>query len=341
MSARRIVLACAVGLAAVAPSAATAAPASATTPAPQQARIAKGVKAGGIDLSHLTVTQATNRLHADLDKHLARPIALEVRGRTFRLSMEKANFAFDAEQTAENALAVGAGATKQEANVPLVVSHHTTPVRAFLSSVAKRVRSSPRSATLRITVKHMVKRRAKYGYRLDQKVAYEMVNRALDDASAARKLRKKLTRIRPRTNTLDLARRYRTVITVQKSTRTLRLFKNLKIAKRYKVAIGQPAYPTPAGLFSIQSKQVNPVWSVPNSPWAGELGGTTVQGGTAANPLKARWMGIVNGVGFHGTGDDASVGTAASHGCLRMHVRDVIALYKRVPVGTPVLISNS
>lgn len=340
MSARRITLACVVGLAA-APAASAATPTPTPTSTSSSPRIATGVKAGGIDLSRLTVAQATNRLHADLDAHLSRPIALEVRGSMFHLSMKEADFAFDAAQTAQHALDLGVPASKQDASVPLVVSHHTTPVRTFLSRVAKHVRSSPRSATLRITARHMVTRRSKYGYRLDQKVAYNMVNRALGDASASRKLRKKLTKIRPQTNTLDLARQNRTVVTIQKSTRTLRLFKDLKLAKRYKVAIGQPAYPTPAGLFSIQSKQVNPVWSVPNSPWAGELGGTTVQGGTASNPLKARWMGIVNGVGIHGTGEDASVGTAASHGCIRMHVRDVIALYKRVPVGTPVLISNS
>jgi lipoprotein-anchoring transpeptidase ErfK/SrfK len=49
-------------------------------------------------------------------------------------------------------------------------------------------------------------------------------------------------------------------------------------------------------------------------------------------------MGITDGVGIHGTGEDASIGTRASHGCIRMHVGDVVALYKRVPVGTPVLI---
>ena len=56
------------------------------------------------------------------------------------------------------------------------------------------------------------------------------------------------------------------------------------------------------------------------------------------NPLKARWMGIVNGVGIHGTGEDWSIGSRASHGCIRMHVSDVIDLFPRVPVGSPVLI---
>jgi len=49
-------------------------------------------------------------------------------------------------------------------------------------------------------------------------------------------------------------------------------------------------------------------------------------------------MGITNGIGIHGTGESGSIGTRASHGCIRMHVPDVIALYKRVPIGTPVLI---
>ena len=46
-------------------------------------------------------------------------------------------------------------------------------------------------------------------------------------------------------------------------------------------------------------------------------------------------MGIANGVGIHGTGEDYSIGSRASHGCIRMHVADVIDLFKRVPWGRP------
>jgi len=87
-------------------------------------------------------------------------------------------------------------------------------------------------------------------------------------------------------NADDLRAQYRTVITVSKSEFKLRLFKNLKLRRTFGVAVGQPAYPTPEGRFRIQDKQIDPVWSVPNSPWAGELGGSTVAGGSAANPLK-------------------------------------------------------
>lgn len=347
MSARRITLACASALAVAAPAAALAAtPKQSPPPAAgvPGARIAPGISAGGVDLSGLTVTEATGRLRSALGPHLARPVAVDVGGETFRLTVKDAKFVFDANATAKAAVVRPApapatvGGVGSDGNVPLVLSHSTTAVRIFVSQVARAARRAARNATLKITLKHMIKRRSKPGYRLDQAKAYAAINAAWRDAAASRKIRQKLIEVRAKVNANDLAKRYPTVVTVQKSTRTLRLFKGLKISKRYKVAIGQPAYPTPEGLFAVQSKQINPVWSVPNSPWAGELAGTTVTGGSAANPLKARWIGVTGSVGFHGTGDDASIGSAASHGCMRMHVPDVIDLYKRVSVGTPVLI---
>ena len=142
----------------------------------------------------------------------------------------------------------------------------------------------------------------------------------------------------PKVRTKELRRTYRTVITIDRSSFRLRLFKRLRFAKGYGVAVGLPEYPTPTGLFAIQSKQVNPTWTAPNSPWAGEMAGQQVAGGAPDNPLKARWMGVNGAVGIHGTGQPWSIGTRASHGCIRMTVRDVIDLFGRVSIGTPVLI---
>jgi lipoprotein-anchoring transpeptidase ErfK/SrfK len=83
---------------------------------------------------------------------------------------------------------------------------------------------------------------------------------------------------------------------------------------------------------------VDPTWYVPDAEWAGELAVTTVPPGPQ-NPLKARWLGFNGGAGIHGTDDVASLGTAASHGCVRMSVPDVIELYDQVPVGAPVYIA--
>jgi lipoprotein-anchoring transpeptidase ErfK/SrfK len=342
---RRIAPVCALlaGLSAVA---STAAVAVAQAPPPTaEPRIAPGVTAGGVDLSNLTVTEATAQLTSVLTPHLSRDLVLGAAGRPFRLKMADAKLRFDAGKTARNALATpapppdGAGGVAAKADVPLVLSHSRLAVKAFARQVARKVRRSPRNATLKITLRKMIVRRARVGHALDTGAAIKAVDAALDDGGASRVLHQALRRISPKVNANDLRNRLGgTVVTVDKAHFKLRLFKHLKFARAYGVAVGQPAYPTPSGLFHITNKQVNPTWSVPNSPWAGELQGTTVEGGSAANPLKARWMGIVNGVGIHGTGEDWSIGSRASHGCIRMHVSDVIALYPRVPVGTPVLL---
>ena len=49
-------------------------------------------------------------------------------------------------------------------------------------------------------------------------------------------------------------------------------------------------------------------------------------------------MGIFAGAGIHGTDQVGSLGTAASHGCVRMAIPDVIELYDQVKVQTPVYI---
>jgi lipoprotein-anchoring transpeptidase ErfK/SrfK len=56
------------------------------------------------------------------------------------------------------------------------------------------------------------------------------------------------------------------------------------------------------------------------------------------DPIKARWLGFYNGAGIHGTDNVGSLGSAASHGCIRMSIPDVEELYSLVPYGTPIYI---
>ncbi len=105
---------------------------------------------------------------------------------------------------------------------------------------------------------------------------------------------------------------------------------------RFPVACGQPAYPTPTGSFTVVEKVKDPSWIPPDSPWAREA--ETIPPGPS-NPLGTRWIGLSwGGVGFHGTNADWSIGSASSHGCLRMHIYDVEALYDMLKEGTPVTI---
>jgi lipoprotein-anchoring transpeptidase ErfK/SrfK len=137
----------------------------------------------------------------------------------------------------------------------------------------------------------------------------------------------------------DLKRQYDTVIVVNRSQFRLRLFKALKPTQTYGIAVGQVGLETPAGQYTIANKAINPAWHVPDSAWAGKLAGKVIPGDDPTNPIKARWLGILDGVGIHGTSDDASIGHNASHGCIRMHIPDVERLYDEVPVGSAVYIA--
>jgi lipoprotein-anchoring transpeptidase ErfK/SrfK len=309
-------------------------PVAATAQKKDPTNVPAGVSAGGVDLSGLTLVDAQARLESTIGPKVNADLVLGASGKPWTLKAADAKLKFDALTTAKRAIRA-----KAPGDVGLKLGHSKLAVRKWVAGVAAEVVKAPKNATVKITLKHIYRQRATRGRALDQKTVAKQIDAALDDGvTAPRALHAKLKQTSPAVNANDLAKVYNTVITVDKAHFRLRLFKGLKFKKSYGVAVGQPAYPTPSGLFNIANKQVDPVWSVPNSPWAGELQGTTVDGGSAANPLKARWMGIINGVGIHGTGEDYSIGSAASHGCIRMHVPDVKDLFSRVPVGTPVLI---
>jgi lipoprotein-anchoring transpeptidase ErfK/SrfK len=146
--------------------------------------------------------------------------------------------------------------------------------------------------------------------------------------------------VKPKVTTDELAKKYPAIVIVNRGAFKLTLYKNLKPAKTYGIAVGQVGLETPAGLYHVQNKAVDPAWTMPNSSWVapGDRG-KVIPGGTAQNPLKARWLGIYAGAGIHGTDADNSIGTAASHGCIRMRIPDVIELYPQVPVNAPVYIA--
>jgi lipoprotein-anchoring transpeptidase ErfK/SrfK len=317
----------------------TPTPAPTVSPAPTpEPVIAAGVKAAGVELSGQTISQAQATLTATFGPPAAADVIVAVAGKRFTLKTSKVKLAFDANRSARRAYNAGVAAAGKPVDVPLAIEFIRKPIRRFVARAARAVALPARNARAKITLTHVYRSRGKAGRALNQKKLNAAIEAALADPRIPRLLKPGRVATRPAIRTADIRKRYATVITIDRSSFKLRLFKHLKFSKSYSVAVGQPAYPTPTGLYAIQNKQVNPTWTVPNSPWAGELQGQSVSGSDPNNPLKARWMGIVNGVGIHGTGQDYSIGTAASHGCIRMHVSDVIDLYDRTPVGTPVLI---
>ncbi|MEM9087484.1 MAG: L,D-transpeptidase family protein [Cyanobacteria bacterium P01_F01_bin.53] len=118
------------------------------------------------------------------------------------------------------------------------------------------------------------------------------------------------------------------------SARRVAVYRGEMLVASYAVAVGREGWNTPTGEFNVFQKQTNPAWE---HPFTGE-----VLPPGPDNPLGARWIGFwsdgTNSIGFHGTPDESVIGSAVSHGCVRMRNEDVLALYEQVGLDTPVTV---
>ena len=316
----------------------------AATPAAARAAddrvIAPGVKAGGVDVGNQTVDAAAAALDLAFREVVEAPVTVKVAGRSFRLTAKAARVRFDPLRTAKRAYYAGRDQAPDQ-DVALALTHSKRAVRAFAEKVDAKVAKAPRNATLRITLTRIFVRPGRTGRTINEVILARRIDLALSELHRRRELRTSLRPDRPDVTARALrSRNGGTVLTVDRSGLKLRLFKRLRHRKTYDIAIGRAGFGTPGGLFHIQSKQVNPAWHVPNSAWAGSLAGTTVPGGAPNNPLKARWLGVTGSVGIHGTAEEWSVGTRASHGCIRMPMRNARRFFDAADIGTPVVVKH-
>jgi lipoprotein-anchoring transpeptidase ErfK/SrfK len=314
-------------------------------------RIAEGVTVNGVDVGGLTPERARAKLRATLLDPLNRPVTVRYEGRRFTLTPERARIAIDIDGSVDRALARTREGSmfarvwrevrgeRLDARVAAKVSWSRAAVRRLVDRVQERLTIEPRDASLDLETGAVDPTPAREGRAVKVRRLRRDVERELLDDGESRSVRVRTEVVEPKVTDAELAEKYPAIIIVNRSAFQLTLYKNLEPAKTYGIAVGQVGLETPAGLYSIQNKAVNPAWNVPNSDWAGDLAGTVVPGGVPENPLKARWMGIYDGAGIHGTDAEGSIGTAASHGCIRMRIPEVIELYDQVPVGAPVYIA--
>ncbi|MFB5189683.1 L,D-transpeptidase family protein [Alicyclobacillus fastidiosus] len=100
----------------------------------------------------------------------------------------------------------------------------------------------------------------------------------------------------------------------------LKVYRAGELYRTYKVALGKSDTQTPIGEWRIVEK---------HKDWGGGFG--------------TRWLGLNvpwGTYGIHGTNRPTSIGSYASHGCVRMNNQDVEQLYDMIPVGTPVTIQG-
>ena len=312
-------------------------------------RIAEGVTVAGTDVGGMTTAQAQRVLVRDLKEPLEQPVAVAYKGKRFNLSAEDAGVTADIGGMVDEAIAKSREGNiisrvtrdltggEEPVQVSARVSYSEPAVRRLVRRVKRKLDQPARDAEVSFPSLESVKEQT--GIRVKGKVLRQRIAQALTVPGVARRVKATVATIQPKVTQAELADKYPIVLVADRNAFQLRLYKDLQLATQYTVAVGALGFDTPAGLYHIQNKAVDPPWSVPNSDWAGDLAGTVVPGGVPENPLKARWLGIYDGAGIHGTDQTYSLGTAASHGCIRMAIPDVIELYDQVPVGAPIYIA--
>jgi lipoprotein-anchoring transpeptidase ErfK/SrfK len=128
-------------------------------------------------------------------------------------------------------------------------------------------------------------------------------------------------------------------IVVETSERKLHLVLGNGEVITYPVGVGKGGRAW-AGTGAISGKYLRPAWSPPKAlhrvkPWLPDY----IPGGSPKNPMGAAAMTLtVDQYAIHGTNDPGSIGGFVSFGCIRMHNSDILDLYKRVHVGTRVVV---
>ncbi len=314
----------------------------------QQDTIAEGVTIGGVDVGGLDADGARSQIETNLVAPLNKTVTVRYDDDEFTLTPHESDVSADADRMVEEAIAAsqdgGLAArtwrslTGGEVDVAIQpqIEYDKDAVDHFVNHIESNLDRDPVDASVDPSGGVLEPVAAQPGIKVDDSLLRSDVDAALQDP-ANRTVKAEVEKVKPEVTTSEVADKYPTYLVVNRANFTLTLYRNLKQEVQYTVAIGAQGFDTPTGLYHIQDKQVDPVWNVPDSDWAGDLAGQSIPPGPD-NPLKARWMGIYNGAGIHGTSDTASLGSAASHGCVRMGVEDVIDLYDRVDVGTPIYI---
>ncbi len=318
-------------------------------------KIANGIHIAGIDVGGLSRAGAQARLKQRLIEPLREDVVVDHGAKQWRLTANEAKVVARVDASVQDAVRrsrdggllsrVMRKLTGGEvhANLDAEVTYSDRAIVRLLDRIRASVDRPAKDASVTFSVSGPQEQDSHVGLAVNASQLHKKIREALVSPTAPRRLSASTHHVEPKVTTDDLAQRYPTVLVVNRGAFRLDLYKNLKKLKSYDIAVGAVGRDTPAGLYHIQNKAVDPAWTKPHSDWVPEdERGEVVPGGSPQNPLKARWLGIFDGAGIHGIdpSEYGSIGHAASHGCVRMRIPDVEDLYDRVPVGAPIYIGG-
>ncbi|MBI3647679.1 MAG: L,D-transpeptidase/peptidoglycan binding protein [Actinobacteria bacterium] len=307
-------------------------------------RILPGIYIDGVDVSGMTRDEAI----AAVSEHATAKLSLEIRVTAADLQWQttpgQLGMSAEVETAVDQALSVTEVTDAAQRvwhrlrdeplNVTIDLGYSTSleSVRTFVGQALDAVTVSPRNAALTVVDGKVVRRHAKLGRTLDSATSRQRILSALHDGATSIALPTWTVKPKVTDRTLGLT------LIVRRDVHLLYVYDGLRVVKKYPVATAAAGYETPPGHWKVVDKQENPTWYNPEpNTWGAGLPLSIPPG--PGDPLGTRALYLSTpGILIHGTYDVTSVGTNASHGCIRMLMPDIEELYPLVKIGTPVYI---
>lgn len=307
-------------------------------------RILPGVRIAGVDVSGMNREEAIAAVSEAAGEILGRQVEVRAADRTWHVAPAELGTRADVEGKVDQALAYGDALAwparvfhrllnrSVDRSLELELSYDREAIQRFVETVARTVNVSPSDASVEVVNEEIVLTRPRVGRAVRMRHSRELLVEAMGGRTDAVEFT--LRTLRPEVTSRELGH----TIVVRLSELRLYFYDGVNLAKTYPVAAGQPVYPTPRGQWAIVNKVANPSWTNPDPKgWGKDLPRYIPPG--PGNPLGNRALYLdAPGIRIHGTYASGSIGTYASHGCIRMYLSDVEELFSTAEVGTPVYI---
>jgi lipoprotein-anchoring transpeptidase ErfK/SrfK len=307
-------------------------------------RILPGITIDGVPVGDMTRAEATAAVKPVIDGQLGKIVFVTGGGKIWMPTLGDLGLSAVLDTAVNEALALTddyswmSRAYHRLANKPIIhaigvsFSMDDHAVDTFVATAAKGLARPARDASFNLVSGRPVAVHAEIGQALASSPSGQM----LKDAVAARQtwVELPIRAVAPKISDAQVGK----TLVVDVSKNMLYLYEGFKVIRSYPVATAKAGFLTPDGAWTVNGKVENPTWHnpAPNGWGAGE---PLVIPPGPGNPLGTRALYLsAPGIRIHGTPSDSSIGTYASHGCIRMHISDSEALYPLVPIGTPVFI---
>ncbi len=308
------------------------------------ARILPGVTIDGVPVGDMTRQQAIRTVERKADLTLGGALSVTASGHSWTVTPAQLGMRADVEAAVDRAFSLADSMSfvsrvwhrvrENPVNVrlPLSYSYDDAAMQSFVQDAFDQVEVPAVNARIALVDDELVTRRSRTGLEMKMGMALDRLRSALEDRASS--VAFPIRTVQPDVSTASLGK----TIVVDLSDLQLTLYQGLKVDKQYPVATAAPGYVTPVGTWQVVNKVENPTWYNP-APTTWGAGEPMVIPPGPDNPLGTRALYLnAPGIRIHGTPASYSIGTHASHGCIRMYISDSEQLYPLVPVGTKVII---